>query len=95
MLYKDGIYVCKGCEKELFQSESKFDSGCGWPSFDDVFEGAVLRKLDDSLARVRIEITCANCGGHLGHVFEGEKYTKKDTRYCVNSLSLKFIETKK
>lgn len=87
--YKEGIYVCKRCDNPLFKSEAKFKSGCGWPSFDDHFEGAVKRGLDKD--GFRTEITCAKCGGHLGHVFEGEKFTEKDTRHCVNSLSIKFI----
>jgi len=87
-----GIYVCKLCDVQLFNSTSKFNSNCGWPSFDDAIKGAIIRKRDVSLGRVRTEILCANCKGHLGHVFEGENYTAKNTRYCVNSLSLKFIE---
>ena len=86
-----GIYVCKLCDFQLFDSVSKFHSNCGWPSFDDVIDDAVIKKRDVSLGRVRLEIICSNCKGHLGHVFEGENYTKKNTRYCVNSLSLKFI----
>ena len=87
-----GIYVCKLCDVQLFNSTSKFNSNCGWPSFDDAIKGTVIRKRDVSLGRIRTEILCANCKGHLGHVFEGENYTAKNTRYCVNSLSLKFIE---
>ena len=89
--YAEGIYVCKACELQLFNSVSKFNSGCGWPSFDDAIEEAIKRKRDLSLGRIRVEITCARCEAHLGHVFEGEEYTDKNTRYCVNSLSLKFI----
>lgn len=88
--YKEGIYVCKQCEQPLFTSEAKFKSGCGWPSFDDTFKGSVKRVPDPD--GIRTEIVCSNCGGHLGHVFEGEGFTKKDTRHCVNSLSIKFIE---
>jgi methionine-R-sulfoxide reductase len=88
--YKEGIYVCKQCEQPLFTSEAKFKSGCGWPSFDDTFKGAVKRVPDPD--GIRTEIVCSNCGGHLGHVFEGEGFTKKDTRHCVNSLSIKFVE---
>ena len=91
----EGEYVCKACDSKLFDSHFKFNAKCGWPSFDDVIEDAVIRKRDTTLGRIRTEIICANCMGHLGHVFEGEKYTEKDTRYCVNSLSLKFIEKKK
>lgn len=87
--YKEGIYICKRCNNPLFSSQTKFDAGCGWPAFDDHFEGAVKRK-EDADGR-RTEILCANCGGHLGHVFEGEHLTDKDTRHCVNSLSIKFI----
>ena len=93
-LYVDGIYVCKSCELKLFESVSKFDSGCGWPSFDDVIEGTVIMKRDMSLGRIRTEVLCSRCEGHLGHVFHGENYTKKNTRYCVNSVSLKFIAKK-
>ncbi len=89
--YLDGIYVCRSCDSKLFESVSKFKSGCGWPSFDDVIEDAVYKRRDFSLGRIRTEIICANCEGHLGHVFDGENYTEKNTRYCVNSLSLKFI----
>jgi len=89
--FKDGIYVCKACEIQLFKSGTKFNSNCGWPSFDDAIKESVLRRRDLSLGRIRTEIICANCEGHLGHVFEGENYTVKNTRYCVNSLSLKFI----
>ena len=86
-----GIYVCKLCDVQLFTSTSKFNANCGWPSFDDAITGSIIKKRDVSLGRIRTEILCANCKGHLGHVFEGENYTEKNTRYCVNSLSLKFI----
>tara|TARA_B100000530_G_C15890157_1_gene461085 strand:+ start:523 stop:897 length:375 start_codon:yes stop_codon:yes gene_type:complete len=89
--FRDGIYVCRACEIQLFESGTKFNSNCGWPSFDDAIHGSILRKRDLSLGRIRTEIICSNCEGHLGHVFEGENYTVKNTRYCVNSLSLKFI----
>ena len=90
--YKKGTYVCKACSNPLFKSNTKFDSKCGWPSFDKEIEGSVIKIPDYSLGMKRTEIVCSKCKGHLGHVFYGERFTKKNTRHCVNSISLNFIE---
>ena len=88
--YEDGVFICRRCNSPLFSAESKFDAGCGWPAFDENFPDAVKRIPDPDGSRT--EIQCSHCQAHLGHVFTGEEHTPRNTRHCVNSLSIRFIK---
>jgi methionine-R-sulfoxide reductase len=87
--YDKGVFICKRCNSPLFSSKSKFDAHCGWPSFDENYPNSIKRVLDAD--GYRTEILCANCGAHMGHVFEGEQLTESNTRHCVNSIAIKFV----
>jgi peptide-methionine (R)-S-oxide reductase len=89
---KEGYFACKACGQPLYTYQAKFDSGCGWPAFDKCVKGSVKTHVDNSFFMKRIEITCAKCDGHLGHVFEGEGFTPTDERHCVNSVSVKYVK---
>ncbi|VVT46758.1 uncharacterized protein SAPINGB_P001372 [Magnusiomyces paraingens] len=93
---EEGTYNCAACDNPLYKSETKFDSGCGWPAFFEAIPGAIKLNKDTSMGMDRTEMVCGNCGGHLGHVFKGEGFpTPTDERHCVNSISLKFISDEK
>jgi len=90
--YKDGHFICKACSSPLYSAQAKFDSGCGWPAYDKCYKGAVVTKSDTSYGMRRVEILCGKCGGHLGHVFNGEMKTETNERHCVNSASVKYVK---
>lgn len=92
--FAKGIYVCAGCDNQLFESNTKYDSHCGWPSFDKAIKGSVIYETDLSFGMVRTEVMCAKCGGHLGHVFDDGPKETTGKRYCTNSVSIKFIPEK-
>jgi len=87
---KEGFFKCAACGNPLYSAASKFDSGCGWPAFDKCYQGSVTTEVDASMGMRRVEIMCSSCGGHLGHVFEGEGFTNTNERHCVNSVSVKY-----
>ncbi|TRW23063.1 peptide-methionine (R)-S-oxide reductase MsrB [Flavobacterium zepuense] len=93
--FKKGVYVCAACGNPLFNSDAKFDSECGWPSFDQAIKGSVIYKEDNSVGMQRVEVMCANCGGHLGHVFDDGPQKTTGKRFCTNSVSIKFIPAAK
>lgn len=93
--FEKGSYYCAACNAQLFKSDSKYESHCGWPSFDDAIDGAVEFTPDNTLGMVRTEITCTNCGGHLGHIFDDGPRETTGKRYCVNTTSIRFEKTKK
>lgn len=89
---KDGHFACAACAQPLYSSQAKFDSGCGWPAFDKIVDGAVVTATDNTMGMQRIEIMCGACGGHLGHVFKGEGFTPTMERHCVNGISVKYVD---
>lgn len=90
----EGHFECRGCGNPLYSADAKFKSGCGWPAFDKCYKGSIKTKTDNTLGMKRVEIMCNSCGGHLGHVFEGERMTPTNERHCVNSVSIKFVKGK-
>jgi peptide-methionine (R)-S-oxide reductase len=93
--FKKGTYVCRACKTQLFESDTKFDSHCGWPSFDNAIKGTIIQTKDTSLGMIRTEITCAACDGHIGHIFDDGPKETTGKRYCVNTSSIEFIDAKK
>eukprot|EP00056_Hartaetosiga_gracilis_P014205 m.239957 g.239957 ORF g.239957 m.239957 type:complete len:202 (+) comp14334_c0_seq1:114-719(+) len=90
---KEGYFACRGCGNPLYSAESKFKSGCGWPAFDKCYKGSISTNVDSTFGMRRVEIVCSACDGHLGHVFEGERFTDTNERHCVNSVSVRFIKS--
>ena len=93
--FKEGTYVCRACKTQLFESNTKFDSHCGWPSFDNAIKGTIIQIKDTSLGMIRTEITCAACDGHIGHIFDDGPKETTGKRYCVNTSSIEFIDAEK